>query len=62
MLKAFQTLQIPGYSAPSDSDSALNDGNADKAQKEQSYKIPPLVWMVLFLVIGYAGIRMLLEE
>ena len=32
------------------------------APAQASYKIPPAFWMIAFLVIGYFGLRMLLED
>lgn len=31
-----------------------------KAQAD--YKIPPIVWMFAFLLVGYFGLRMILED
>lgn len=28
----------------------------------QSYTIPPAVWMFVFLVVGYVGLRLLMED
>lgn len=29
---------------------------------QSTYKIPPIVWMFVFLLIGYFGLRMILED
>jgi len=55
-----QTIQIKGYSAPADDDSASNESQAEN-NKPVAYKISPLVWMVVFLGLGYLGVRMVLE-
>jgi hypothetical protein len=31
-------------------------------EDQTSYKIPPVVWMFIFLVAGYVGLRMVLED
>lgn len=32
------------------------------AAVETAYKIPPIVWMVVFLVVGYVGLRWVMED
>lgn len=56
------TLDVPGYSqglgigVP-----VTNDMGGATGLQAANYKIPPALWMVIFLVIGYVGLRMLLE-
>lgn len=55
-------LSIPGYGQglgigiP-----ATNDLGGTAATQAVNYRIPPAVWMVVFLVLGYVGLRMILE-
>lgn len=40
-------------------DSAANTG---KPPEETVYKFPPVVWMFIFLIAGYVGVRFMLED
>jgi hypothetical protein len=48
---------IPGYETP---DAAPYEPESDP--KATPYKVPPVAWMVIFLLVGYFGIRWLLED
>jgi hypothetical protein len=50
-------FSIPGYDTPD----AFPE---DETQKTEAtpYAIPPVLWMLFFLFIGYIGIRFLLED
>ena len=53
------SMMVSGYDVPDAHPATVtNDGN--KATTE--YKIPLAVWMVVFLVAGYIGLRMLLDD
>ena len=59
------SFALVGY--PPDNISApvpsVNDAGAAGALTTlESYTIPPVVWMFIFLAVGYVGLRMLLEE
>lgn len=54
---AVTAFEIPGYETPD----ALPIAEASD-QKAVPYAIAPAIWMILFLFIGYIGIRMLLED
>lgn len=34
----------------------------DNAVEVREYKIPLVVWIVVFLIVGYLGLRFILEE
>lgn len=52
------SFTIPGYNVPD----AIPEALTAEAQPITEYKIPPAVWMVLFLVAGYVGLRLVLED
>ncbi len=55
-------LDIPGYAQGLNPGiPATNDVGASAGLQSANYKIPPVVWMIAFLVIGYVGLRMMLE-
>lgn len=29
---------------------------------ETAYRIPPVIWMIVFLVVGYIGVRWVMED
>lgn len=44
-------------------ETALYDDNGTSGMQEAApYKIPPAAWMVIFLLVGYMGIRLILED
>lgn len=58
------TVSIPGY-APGLAGKVpdTNDAGAVQAAPATgSFRIPPVVWMFIFLVVGYVGLRMILED
>lgn len=40
----------------------IEDGTDQGPQEASAYKIPPVIWMVIFLTVGYLGVRMLMED
>lgn len=57
MTQPFTAFVAPGYNPP----------NAESVQgaydsHPASYNIPPVAWMIAFLLIGYIGLRFLLED
>lgn len=52
-------FSVPGWGGKTDE--PVPDG-AGSQQAATPYKIPPVVWMVLFLVVGFVGVRMLMED
>ena len=57
--QAVAGFQLPGYEPPNAVLLADQPESSDVSPK--SYTIPPVVWPVLFLVIGYLGIMYLVE-
>lgn len=57
------TVQIPGY-APGLAGSvpAVTDNGSLGAPETVGLRIPPVVWMFVFLVVGYVGLRMILDD
>lgn len=54
-------LDLPGYGVTS----ANNDSAFEQDESKLPapvYSIPPVVWVVLFLVGGYLGIRWIMED
>lgn len=47
-----------GYNPPG----AFDVGGDGSANTAKPYAIPPFVWMLLFLFLGYVGIRLLVED
>ncbi len=54
-LTGYPPSEVPG-GVPSTNDA----GGSLPAQA--SYVIPPVVWMFVFLVVGYVGLRMMMED
>ncbi len=56
------TIFIPGYSAGVAGDiPATNNAGGSAVFGMQTDDMPPVIWMFVFLVVGYVGLRMLLE-
>lgn len=57
------TFDVPGYGAGLQVGiPKANDlGGATAAAGFTSQKVPPAVWMIVFLVVGYVGLRLLLD-
>lgn len=52
-------FMLPGYDIPDALPAEVANDNQTKAT---AYKIPPVIWMIFFLVVGYVGLRMVLED
>lgn len=58
------TFDVPGYGAglPQVGVPKTNDfGGVGAAGMSASYKFPPVLWMLIFLVGGYVGLRLLMD-
>jgi hypothetical protein len=55
------TFNIPGYS-PKGAFAPEEMKDSSDTTPAPSYKIPPVVWMVLFLIVGYIGLSFMVEE
>lgn len=53
-------LDLPGYGITGGKEEAFEQ-DASKLP-EPVYSIPPVVWVVVFLVGGYLGIRWIMED
>lgn len=53
------SFMVVGYDVPDAHPAQIS--NQDRAAVEE-YKIPLVVWMFIFLLIGYLGMRMILED
>ncbi len=49
---------IAGYEVPGSASATLGSSQTEA----KPYAIPPVLWMVMFLVVGYIGLRLLLAE
>ena len=58
------SVVIPGYSAGLNDDviPATNNAGGASISDMRTDGLPPVVWMFIFLVVGYVGLRMLLED
>jgi hypothetical protein len=53
------SFQLPGYDVPDAVPAQLtNEGQTAVV----SYKIPLVIWMFFFLIVGYVGLRMILDD
>lgn len=59
---AFQIVGYPPSGINSGVPSVNDTGAAATLTTLESYTIPPVVWMFIFLAVGYVGLRLLLEE
>lgn len=58
------TVSIPGY-APGLAGQVRDTNDAGAVQAAPTagaFRIPPVLWMFVFLVVGYVGLRMILED
>ena len=55
------SLVIPGYSDAPNSIPETNNAGGAAIQDMQATGLPPVVWMLVFLVTSYVGLRLLLE-
>lgn len=56
------TFDVPGYAAGLPQVGVPNTNDyGGVSGLSQNYKIPPVFWMIVFLVIGYVGLRLLLD-
>ena len=53
------SFTIPGYDVP---DAMPSEIASDNSTKSTEQSIPLVVWMFVFLLIGYLGLRMVLED
>lgn len=58
------SLVIPGYSAglPQGMIPETNNAGGAAISDMRADGLPPVIWMFLFLVVGYVGLRLLLEK
>lgn len=54
-------VNLPGYGDSVPNAIPIVD-SAGGQQPAPVYKIPPVVWPFVFLIVGYLGIRMLIED
>ena len=52
-------ISLPGYTTGGQSQFDTSD---DPKNQSGTYKINPIVWMLLFLIVGYVGIRWVMED
>jgi hypothetical protein len=55
---------IPGYDPSPNTRIPFTDntGGSSVTDTKVDYKIPPVVWMFVFLVVGYVGLRLMMED
>jgi len=56
------SFTLPGYDTPDAHPASVAAENTAPASDVGGYSIPPVLWMVLFLAVGYFGLRMILDE
>ena len=54
-------INLGGYVRQDDGLTPMNGAEPPKGESIV-YKIPPAVWIFVFLLIGYAGMRMVMED
>jgi hypothetical protein len=53
---------MPGYNPPGDTFITPEDGSENMGTPSASaYKIPPVVWPVIFIITAYIGLRFIME-
>ena len=58
-------FSLPGLNQNTDSNnSGFNSAPAQAGEDGDlmPYKIPPALWMIVFIIIGYVGIRWIMED
>jgi hypothetical protein len=57
------SIGLPSTSTPGQEPAVSStSANTGKSVDEVAYKFPPVVWMFIFLIAGYVGVRMVLED
>lgn len=56
-------FSLPGLNENTDSNNSGFDSPSDEKSKTmEAYKIPPVLWVLIFLIGGYLIVRFALEE
>lgn len=57
------TINLPGFAPQVQDDFSIPvDGSQPAKGESIIYKIPPAFWIWFFLVVGYLGVRLMMEE
>jgi hypothetical protein len=56
------SFMLPGYDTPDAHPASLAAENTAQTSEVGGFSIPPVFWMIVFLLVGYFGLRMILEE
>lgn len=56
---SIDAFTLPGYETP---DAIPASAETNDREVVETYKIPPAVWMIFFLVSGYLGLRLIMED
>lgn len=56
-------FSLPGLNENTDTNnSGFNSPSAEASQTMEAYKIAPVVWMLFFIIVGYVGLRWVMDE
>lgn len=56
-------ISLPGLNQKTDdNNSGFNSPIGESSPDMQAYTIPPVLWVIVFLIVGYIGIRYFMED
>ena len=63
-MKDFVTFNVPGMvTNPNGNNEGFDSPSGEsKPAPATAYTIPPVVWMIVFLAVGYFGLRWIMED
>jgi len=56
------SINLPGYIQQQPLQISTPDGDSPNKGESVIYKIPPAAWIFIFLLIGYLGMRYVMED
>jgi len=56
------SINVPGYAPQQESIVPVGEAATQTTGESVIYKIPPAVWIIVFLLVGYVGMRFIMED
>ena len=55
-------FSLPGLNENTDTNNSGFNSPSDEAKTMEAYKIAPVFWMMFFIIVGYVGLRYVMDE
>lgn len=56
-------FSLPGLNENTDTNnSGFNSPSGEESKTMEAYKIAPVFWMMFFIIVGYVGLRYVMDE